>query len=77
KRKSRENETSDQQKKHRAYNREYKWKKLAEETAEQRETKLSKQRERMRKRKAKSVLGNIDRNTVIHVISVIRTIIIE
>ncbi|CAG8599407.1 6984_t:CDS:2 [Funneliformis caledonium] len=40
KRKSRENETSDQQEKHCAYNHEYKWKKLAKETIEQCETRL-------------------------------------
>ncbi|CAG8600102.1 10744_t:CDS:2 [Funneliformis caledonium] len=40
KRKSKENETPDQQEKYHAYNQEYKRKKLAEETTEQRETRL-------------------------------------
>ena len=59
KRKTRENKTPDQHEKHRARDQENKWMKLAEETTEQHMTRLSKQR----KKRVRSVLGNIDGNT--------------
>ncbi|CAI2174759.1 14984_t:CDS:2 [Funneliformis geosporum] len=47
KRKATENETSDQHKKHHTHDRKNKRRKLTEETTEQHETKLSKERERI------------------------------
>ncbi len=63
KRKTRENKTPDQHEKHRARDQENKWMKLAEETTEQHMTRLSKQHERMHKKRVRSVLGNIDGKT--------------
>jgi hypothetical protein len=60
KRKSRENETSNQREIRLAGDRKSKQNKTAEETIEQRQTRLRRERERMRKKRSKPTLGNIN-----------------